>query len=184
MAPRQSTGISAAFRAIRVAALLWAVLAIPRAAAGAIDGAGTEVGTALSLAVEVERLVEQTKPGDWALRRACLYYAFAGQYLLAQQGIAALVWVGAVVYDPGTAVSHQIWPHAWRETATHLIDYSALPRWGRVRVIPLHRVARAPAEVTPGTTGVLALRRLEDLDLVAYLAAHRERFDRGLKGDR
>lgn len=167
------------------AVLLCAALAIPGVAEvdGTLAQAGSFVSTVTSLAQDVERLVGRTKPDDWALRRACLYYAFAGQHLLARQGISASVWVGAVVYDPGIAASHQIWPHAWLETATHFIDYSALPRWGTVRVIPGHRVARSPVEVRPGRTRVLALRRIEDLDLIAYLRFHRERFDRVVKGD-
>jgi hypothetical protein len=88
-----------------------------------------------------------------------------------------------VVYDPGTAASHQIWPHAWIETASHFIDFSALPRWGTVKVIPRHLVARTPWEVRPGTTRVLALPRVEDLGLVTYLAFHRQRFDRRAKGE-
>jgi hypothetical protein len=188
--PAWSGGVA---KGLRVAALLCAALAIPAAAADdaiaaaaaddAIAGAGADVGTVASLAAEVERLVERAKPDDWALRRACLYYAFAGQHLLARQGISASVWVGAVVYDPGTYASHPIWPHAWLETATHFIDYAALPRWGTVRVLPHHLVARTPAEVRPGSTRVLALRRIEDLDLIAYLRFHRKRFDRIVRGD-
>ena len=172
-------------KGILVAVFLCAGLAIPASAAAddAIGRTGAAASTVTSLASDVERLVERTKPNDWALRRACLYYAFAGQHLLAQQGIPASVWVGAVVYAPGTAASHQIWPHAWLETATHFIDYAALPRWGAVKFIPRHLVARTPAEVRPGRTRVLALRRIEDLDLVTYLTFHRERFDRIVKGD-
>jgi hypothetical protein len=185
MASRQRAWSGGVAKGILIGVLLYGAFAIPFAAAadGAVPGAGADSGTVTFLAPEVERLVERTKPDDWALRRACLYYAFAGQHLLAQHGIAASVWVGAVVYDPGTAASHQIWPHAWLETATDFIDYSALPRWGTVKVIPRRLVARSPAEVRPGRTRVLALRRIEDLDLVAYLRFHRERFDRILKGD-
>jgi hypothetical protein len=185
MASRQPAWSGGAAKGILVATFLWAALAITAVAAadGAVARAGTDAGTVTSLAPDVERLVERTKPNHWALRRACLYYAFAGQHLLAQQGIPASVWVGAVVYDPRTAASHQIWPHAWLETATHFIDYSALPRWGTVKVIPLHLAARGPSDVRPGTTRVLALRRVDDMDLVAYLAFHRERFDRMVKGD-
>lgn len=181
----QTTWNGGVAKGISVAAFLCAALAVPAAAAadGSIARTGADAGAVASLAPEVERLVERTKPDDWALRRACLYYAFAGQYLLARQGIAAAVWVGAVVYDPGTAASHLIWPHAWLDTATHFIDYSALPRWGTVKVIPHHRVARRPAEVSPGGTRVLALAWVEDLDVVAYLTFQRERFDRMVKGD-
>ncbi|MGE5155153.1 MAG: hypothetical protein ACM3ST_14200 [Bdellovibrio bacteriovorus] len=174
-------------KGILVAACLWGALAIPASAAfatdGAIRGIGPAATTVTALASAVERLVERSKPAEWALRRACLYYAFAGQHLLLQRGIVASVWVGAVVYDPETAASHEIWPHAWLETATHFIDYAALPRWGEVRVIPHHLVARSPSEVRPGVTRVLALQRVEDLDLVTYLAAHRARFDRIVQGE-
>jgi hypothetical protein len=172
-------------KGIPVAVFLCAVLAIPSAAAadGAASWTGPSASTVTSLASEVERLVQLSKPADWDLRRACLYYAFAGQHLLWQRGIAASIWIGAVIYDPGTPTSHKIWPHAWLETATHYIDYSALPRWGQVKIIPLHLVARSPLEVRPGITRVLALRRMEDLDVAVYLATHRARFDRIVMGD-
>jgi len=172
-------------RGLRVAAFVCAALAVSVgvAANGEDFQAGTDVNGIASLAFAVERLVERSKPAEWALRRSCLYYAFAGQHLLARQGISASLWVGAVVYDPGTAASHQIWPHAWLETATHFIDFSALPRWGTVKVIPRHLVAWGPWEVRPGTTRVLALPRVEDLQVVAYLAFHRQRFDRRVKGE-
>jgi hypothetical protein len=165
--------------------LLCAALAVSAGAAAEGEGAraDTDANGIASLASAVEALVERSKPAEWALRRSCLYYAFAGQDLLARRGISASVWVGAVVYDPGTAASHQIWPHAWLETATHFIDFSALPRWGTVKVIPRHLVARRPWEVRPGTTRALALPRVEDAQLVAYLALHRERFDRKVKGE-
>lgn len=185
MVARQPAWSGGTAQGIRIAAFLCAVLAVSPgvAADGATAQVGTYVTTVASLAPKVERLVERTKPADWALRRACLYYAFAGQYLLAGQGIAASLWIGAVAYDPGTAISHQIWPHAWLETATHFIDYSALPRWGTVKVIPRALVARGPAEVRPGSTRVLAVQRSVDSDLGAYLAFHRERFDRRMKGE-
>lgn len=174
-----------AAKGLRVASFVWAVLAVSAGAAADVEGAqaGTDPDGIASLASAVEGLVERSKPAEWALRRSCLYYAFAGQHLLARQGISASVWVGAVVYDPGTAASHQIWPHAWLETATHFIDFSALPRWGTVKVIPRHLVARGPWEVRPGATRVLALPRVEDLQVVAYLTFHRQRFDRRVKGE-
>jgi hypothetical protein len=185
MAGLRSAWWDGAAKGFRVAAFVCAVLVV--SAGAAADGEGAKAGTdadgIASLASAGERLVERSKPAEWALRRSCLYYAFAGQHLLARQGISAAVWVGAVVYDPGTAASHQIWPHAWLETATHFIDFSALPRWGTVKVIPRHLVARSPWEVRPGTTRVLALPRLEDLQVVAYLAFHRERFDRRAKDE-
>jgi len=135
-----------------------------------------------ALASDVERIVAHSKPTDWEFRRACLYYAFAGQYLLARQGIAATLWVGTVVYDPQTPADHLISPHAWLETATHFIDYSTLPRWGNVKVIPHNRVATDQSEVVPGATQVLALHRAEDPGLIAYLSVHRARFEKKMNG--
>jgi hypothetical protein len=130
-----------------------------------------------SLASEVELMVERTKPMGWEMKRACLYYAFAGQHLLARQGIAARLWVGAVVYAPGTTAAYSISPHAWLETSTDFIDFSTLPRWGEVTVIPHQLVASERSEVKPGATGVLVLRTPENLRLLGYLTAHRARFE-------
>lgn len=140
---------------------------------------GEEPSTEIAarLAPEVERMVARTKPIDWEMTRACLYYAFAGQRLLAHHGVAASLWVGSIVYAPETTAAYRIRPHAWLETATDLIDYSTLPRWGKVMVIPHGLVASGRSEVNPGVTRVLVLRRPEDLGLLGYLTAHRERFE-------
>ena len=129
-----------------------------------------------SHAAAVEQMVARTKPQDWKMRHACLYYAFAAQTLLARDGIATSLRVGAVIYRPGTATAHGISPHAWLETPGYFIDYSTLPRWGEVSLIPRQRVAAAPAEVEPGVTAVLTRLRPADADLRRYLAAHRMRF--------
>ncbi|MFZ0791053.1 MAG: lasso peptide biosynthesis protein [Chromatiaceae bacterium] len=131
-----------------------------------------------SVAPEVELLVARTKPMGWEMKRACLYYAFAGQHLLERQGIAASLWVGAVVFAPATIAAHPISPHAWLETSTDFIDFSTLPRWGEVTVIPHELVASERSEVKPGATGVLVLRTPENPRLLGYLTAHRARFER------
>jgi hypothetical protein len=133
-----------------------------------------------SLGSAVEQMAARTKPAHWEMRRACLYYALAGQALLARRGIATSLRVGAVIYAPGTAAAHGISPHAWLETPSLFIDYSTLPRWGEVSVIPRARVAPAPAAVEPGVTGVLTRLRPADADLRGYLSAHRARFRRML----
>lgn len=129
-----------------------------------------------SLAAEVERLVEWSKPPHWKTRRACLYHALAGQLLLARLGVPAALRFGSVVYAPGTATAYRISPHAWLETATHLVDYSTLPRWGEVTVIPRDQVAPAASRVSPGVTRVLALPWPADTGLRGYIATHRSRF--------
>ena len=133
--------------------------------------------TMASMASEIERVVALSKPADWETAHSCLYYAFAGQHLLAQRGIAATLWVGTVVYDPGTSTRHGITPHAWLETATHFIDAATLPRWGAVTVIPLELVATNASQIIPGETQVLVRRRPGDRDLLQYLAEHRARFE-------
>jgi len=100
------------------------------------------------------------------------------QRLLARQGIAASLWVGTVVYVPGTTAAHRISPHAWLETATDFIDFSTLPRWGQMTVIRRALVASEGSEVDPGLTMVLVLRSPENLRLVRCLIAHRARFER------
>ena len=133
------------------------------------------------LASDVELTVARTKPMGWEMKRACLYYAFAGQRLLERQGIAASLWVGAVVYAPGTGATYPISPHAWLETSTDFIDFSTLPRWGEVTVIPHELVATERSEVKPGETRVLVLRRPENPRLLGYLTAHRARFERRVR---
>ena len=140
------------------------------------SGASTRAVT--SLAGQVEELVAHSKPADWEMRRSCLYYALAGQYLLARNGIDAILWTGAVVYDPRTRARHPISPHAWLETASHFIDYSTLPRWGEVTVIPREQTATETTSVHAGITRVLLFHRPGDSALIDYLDTHRARFDR------
>ena len=135
-----------------------------------------------ALDAEVEALVARSKPVEWGMKHACLYYAVAGQYLLAKQGIDAALWVGAVIYYPGTSRHHEISPHAWLETNHYFIDYSTLPRWGKTMIIPHNRVASDPERVNPGFARVLALHRPVDYDLIDYLAEHRARFERIVSG--
>lgn len=139
------------------------------------------VHRAASLAPHVEWLVARTKPPHWECRRACLYYALAGQHLLARQGIPAALRFGSVVYGPGAPAAHAIDPHAWLETPTGLVDYATLPRWGVVMVIPRGLAARAPWEVRPGVTPVLAEWWPADAALRGYLATHRSRFEHILR---
>lgn len=136
-----------------------------------------------SLGAQVEKLAARTKPSDWELIRACLYYALAGQYLLAQHGVHAAIGIGAIVYNPGTPAHHQIVPHAWLETADLLVDYSTLPRLGKTTVIPRELVADHPENAYPGVTRALALHRPAGNDLINYLVTHRTRFDRIINGD-
>jgi hypothetical protein len=146
----------------------------PAAAPAALSP--TAIIRALSPAVEAS--VESTRPLHWPMTRACLYYAIAGQALLARQGIAARLRVGQVVYSPGTAAAHPIAPHAWLETETYFVDYAALPRWGEVMVIPRDRVAAAPSELIPGVTQVLAITAGIDDALAHYLNHHYRHFYR------
>jgi hypothetical protein len=123
-------------------------------------------------------MVADTKPFSWPMKRACLYYAFAGQRLLAQRGVVASLWVGTVIYAPGTPAAYRITPHAWLETATDYIDFSTLPRWGKVTVIPHELVASEQSDVHPGFTRVLVLRSPENPHLLHYLTSHHARFER------
>nr|WP_200347906.1 lasso peptide biosynthesis B2 protein [Halochromatium glycolicum] len=138
--------------------------------------------TIQALSVAVEAMAASTRPRYWPLKRACLYYALAGQVLLAEQGISAQLRVGRVVYHPGTARAHAIAPHVWLETATHFIDYATLPRWGQVTIIPRDRVAVVPAEVVPGGSRVLAARAEVDDGLRLYLNHHNRQFQGRLRG--
>ena len=153
-----------------VAAALSLIAAGGLATALAGPPAPTEVVRGLSTAVEAS--VASTRPPYWPMRRACLYYAMAGQALLADHGIAARLRVGQVVYWPGTAAAHPIAPHAWLETGTDFIDYATLPRWGEVAVIPRDLVATEPAAVVPGATRVLAISAELDGPLALYLDHH------------
>lgn len=130
-----------------------------------------------SLAPAVEQMVVRTKPAEWEMCRACLYYAFAGRTLLARHGIMASLRIGAVIYAPGTEAAHGISPHAWLETPSHFIDYSTLPRWGEVSIIPRARVAHTPEAVQPGVSRVLTRLRPADPDLLGYLSSHGGRFE-------
>lgn len=166
-----------------IAAAGVALLALTRTAVGRTD-AHTRYLTALmrTLAPEIEALTERVIPADWELLHACLYYAMAGQYLLALRGIATRLKGGVVVYYPDTPMHHRIKPHVWLETATHFIDSSALPRWGYIVVLPLQEVARGPASLMPGTSRVLILEERDDREFSDYVARHRARFERVLRG--
>jgi len=133
------------------------------------------------LAPEVERLVERSKPEDWQIRRACLYYALAGQRLLAESSISADLRVGAVLYAPASPHHHSIHPHFWLETPTHLIDFSTLPRWGHVSLIPLPLVARAPWEIRPGFTSIAVAPIACETECRDFLSMHRRRFQRAME---
>jgi hypothetical protein len=151
-------------------------VSICAAAASPADPAQqTDVIDALSAAVDAT--VSATRPPLWPMKRACLYYAIAGQALLAEHGIPARLRLGRVVYWPGTAWRHPIVPHAWLETSTYFIDYAMLPRCGRTAVIPLQRVATSPPAVVAGVTPVLAIAAEIDAPMAQYLNHHRRRFD-------
>ena len=134
------------------------------------------------LAPANEALTERTTPANWELQHACLYYALAGQYILAGRGIPACLKGGAVLYNPDTPLHHDIKPHVWLETDTHFIDCSALPRWGYIAVIPLQQVARNPASVIPEMSRLLILEERNDPVFLDHVATHRDRFDRILRG--
>jgi len=133
------------------------------------------------LAPAIEALTERTTPSDWELLHACLYYALAGQYILALRGIPARLKGGAVLYYPDTPLRHDIKPHVWLETDAHFIDCSALPRWGYIAVIPLQQVARNLASVIPEMTRLLILEERNDPEFQDYVAWHRARFERVLR---
>jgi hypothetical protein len=135
------------------------------------------------LAPAIEALTERTTPSDWELLHACLYYALAGQYILARRGIITRLKGGAVLYYPDTPLHHDIKPHVWLETGTHFIDCSALQRWGYIAVIPLQQVARNPASVIPWMTRLLILEERNDPEFLDYVARHRARFERVLQGE-
>jgi len=134
------------------------------------------------LAPAIEALTERTTPANWELLHACVYYALAGQYILARRGIPTRLKGGAVLYYPDTPLHHNIKPHVWLETDTHFIDCSALPRWGYIAVIPLQQVARNPASVIPEMTRLLILEDRNDPEFLDHVATHRARFDRILRG--
>lgn len=139
---------------------------------------------ARALADQVESIAAGTRPRNWPLRHACLYYALAGQALLARYGIASELRIGNIDYRPGTGLHHPISPHVWLETETHFIDYAALPRWGRVEVIPRALVAETSGQVRPGATPVLAAPLRPDAALAQFLRHHERRFRLQLEGRR
>jgi hypothetical protein len=132
------------------------------------------------LAPAIEALTERTTPFDWELLHACVYYALAGQYILAHQGIPPTERRGCAQPVYPTASRHQT--HAWLETDTHVIDCAALPRRGYIAVIPLQQVARNPASVIPWMTRLLILEDRDDPEFLDYVARHRARFERVLRG--
>ncbi|MGB7930912.1 MAG: hypothetical protein WCH04_01570 [Gammaproteobacteria bacterium] len=134
------------------------------------------------LAPAIEALTERTTPANWELLHACLYYALAGQYILARRSIITRLKGGALLYYPDTPAHHDIKPHVWLETDTHFIDCSTLPRWGYIAVIPLQQVARSPASVIPEMTRLLILEERNDPEFLDYVARHRARFERILRG--
>jgi hypothetical protein len=157
---------------------------LTRTAAGRPTTAYTRYLTALMnhLAPAIEALTERTTPANWELLHACLYYALAGQYILACRGIPARLKGGAVLYYPDTPLRHDIKPHVWLETGTHFIDCSALPRWGYIAVIPLQQVTRNLASDIPEMTRLLILEERNDPEFLDYVARHRARFERILRG--
>ena len=172
--PRRGRTPWPAIIAAAAAVPLW-VVSPPAGSAGTPD-ADPAVGRIIAVAADVEQTAARTRPMSWPLRRACLYYALAGQYLLARQGIEARPRLGAVVYDPGTPAAHRISPHAWLETPTLFVDYATLPRRGRVTVLTLDHVAADAGDVIPGRTRVLAVAESGNPSLRAYFAVHRARF--------
>ena len=132
---------------------------------------------------EIETLTERTMPTDWQLLHACLYYALAGQYILAHHGIITHLKGGAVLYFPATPRHHAIRPHVWLETGRHFIDCSALLRWGHIEVIPMSRVTGDREAVIPGITKVMILEERDDTEFQNYVARHRIRFEHALRGE-
>jgi hypothetical protein len=158
------------------------LLALTRLAAGRTD-VRTHYLIAITqrLAPEVEALTERAIPHDWQLLHGCLYYALAGQYLLTRCGISTRLKGGTVVYFPTSPLHHRIKPHVWPETASHYIDFSALPRWRYVVVLSLETVAPNPASILPGLTEALILEERNDAEFDDYVSRHRARFERTLE---
>jgi hypothetical protein len=152
--------------ALALAALLTSGAAVPAPLVA------TLADSVRALAPAVEAAAAETRPRHWPLKRACLYYAIAGQALLARQGIPARLRIGQVVYQPGTRRAHAIRPHAWLEVGPYFVDYAAIPRWGDVAVIPADMVAVGPLQVQPGVSRVLAIGTVADAPLVHYLRHH------------
>ncbi len=158
---------------IVLTAACWVFLGGLGAALGAPP---TPTGMVESLGPAVEARAAQSRPQHWPMKRACLYYALAGQALLAQQGIPAQLVVGRVVYAPGTSAAYAIRPHAWLETETHFIDFATLPRWGEATVVPRALMATEAAAVRSGVTQVLVAPAPLDRPLQRYLSHHARRF--------
>jgi hypothetical protein len=160
---------------LRALAMVLALLAVAMPAASQAEPAApTSIIQGLSDAVAATAAA--TRPRHWPLRHACLYYALAGQALLARHGIAATLRVGRVVYRPGTPGAHPIAPHVWLDTGSHLVDYAMLPRRGEVAIVPADLVARRPSQVVPGVTRVLTSTADHDERLGRYLRHHYQRF--------
>jgi len=155
------------------AALVLVLAAWPAVGAGPSPALASRIE---ALAPLVEATAAATRPRHWPMKRACLYYALAGQALLARRGVAAGLRAGRVVYWPGTPAAYPIDPHTWLRSGAYFIDYAALPRWQRVAVIPGHLVAAAPAQVVPGITRVLAVPDALDPQLQRYLQHHHRCF--------
>jgi hypothetical protein len=180
---RQARGYTIRRRRFIAAAGAAGLLALTRPA-GARTDAQTRYLIAITqrLAPGIEALTERAMPRDWQLLHGCLYYALAGQYLLARYGIGTELKGGTVVYFPTSPLHHRIKPHVWLETASHYIDCSALPRWGYIVVLPLRQVAHDQALIMPGLTEVLILEERDDPEFADYVAEHRGRFERILEG--
>jgi hypothetical protein len=160
---------------LRALAMVLALLAVAMPAASRAQPA-TSTSIIEGLSEAVAAAAAATRPRHWPLRHACLYYALAGQALLARQGIAATLRVGRVVYRPGTPGAHPIAPHVWLDTGTHLVDYAMLPRRGEVAIVPKWRIATHPSQVVPGVTPVLVLAAHDDQALGLFLRHHHRRF--------
>jgi hypothetical protein len=113
---------------------------------------------------------------------ARVYYARAGEYILARRDIRTRLKGGAVLYYPDTPLHHNIKPHAWLETGMDFIDCPALPRWGYIAVIPLQQVARNPESVIPEMTRMLIQEERNDPQFPDHVTTHRARFDGILRG--
>jgi hypothetical protein len=180
---RQQRGKAISRRRFIATAGATGLLALTRWAAARTD-APTRYLIAITqcLAPGIEALTERTLPPDWQLLHGCLYYALAGQYLLARCGIGTRLKGGAVVYFPTSPLHHRIKPHVWLETPGHYIDCSALPRWGYIVVLLLREVARDSESIIPGLTEVLILEERDDQEFGDYVTTHRTRFERVLEG--
>lgn len=180
---RHSPGDAIRRRRFIAAAGAAGLLALTRSAAAGPDAQTRYLIAVMErLAPGIEALTERALPRDWELLHGCLYYALAGQYLLARHGISTRLEGGTVVYFPTSPLHHRIKPHVWLDTTSHYIDCSALPRWGFIVVLPLRQVAPDSASILPGLTEVLILEKRDDSEFDDYVAGHRARFERILTG--